>query len=144
MSGFSDGRPCPVCNQIMNVSTDWKPVDSVSMFCPHCGFHGITELMLLSEEDRASFCEDYEEECVPLTLEQRQQFLKDFQEMFGPLSADAQAAYLGQPVSEKKKVLISVRGGVAYVDTCPEGVAVEIVDHDNVEAESAEARGHAH
>ena len=144
MSGSSESRPCPVCSLDMNVSTDWKPVDSVSMFCPHCGFHGTTELMLLSEADRVEFCESYSEECVPLTLEQRQQFLKDFQEMFGPLSADAQAAYLGQPVSEKKKVLISVRGGVAYVDTCPEGVAVEIVDHDDLEAESAEARGHAH
>jgi len=128
----------------MNVYSDSKPVDSVAMFCPHCGFHGTTELMLLSEAERVEFCDSYSEECVPLTLEQRQQFLKDFQEMFGPLSADAQAAYLGQPASEKKKVLISVRGGVAYVDACPEGVAVEIVDHDNVEAESAEARGHAH
>jgi hypothetical protein len=128
----------------MNVSTDWKPVDSVAMFCPHCGFHGTTELMLLSEAERAEFCESDEEEYVPLTLEQRQQFLKDFQEMFGPLSADAQATYLGQSVSEKKKVLICVRGGVAYVDACPNGVAVEIVDHDNVEASAQEVRGHAH
>jgi hypothetical protein len=128
----------------MNVYTGWKPVDSVSMFCPHCGFHGTTELMLLSEAERAEFCESYSEECVPLTLKQRKQFLKDFQEMFGPLGANAQAAYLGQPVSEKKQVLISVRGGVAYLDACPEGVAVEIVDHDNVEAEAQEVRGHAH
>jgi len=127
----------------MNVSTDWKPVDSVSMFCPHCGFHGTTELMLLAEEDRVEFCANSDEECVPLTLEQRQQFLKDFQEMFGPLGPEAQAAYLGQPLPKKKRVLISVRGGVAYVDICPKGVEVEIVDHDNVE-EAQEVGSHAH
>ena len=143
MSGCSDSRPCPVCNLNMNVYTDWKPVDSVSMFCPHCGFEGNTHLTLLSEEDRASLCEVQLEEYVPLTLEQRQQFLKDFQEMFGPLGPEAQAAYLGQPRPKKKRVLISVRGGVAYVDICPKGIEVEIVDHDNVE-EAQEVGSHAH
>ncbi len=31
------------------------------------------------------------------------------------------------------KVIIEVSGGVAYVTSCPEGVAVEIIDHDNEE-----------
>ena len=60
---------------------------------------------------------------------------------FGDLGPDAQAAYLGQPVSEKKKVLVSVRGGVAYVDACPKEVAVVITDHDNLAAGKAR-RGH--
>jgi hypothetical protein len=128
----------------MSVYTDWKPVDSVSMFCPHCGFRGTTELMLLPEEDRAEFCDSYSEECVPLTLAQRQQYLKDFQMMFGVLGPDVQAAYLGQPVSKKKRVQIGIRGGVAYVEACPKGVEVEIVDHDNLAAEAPEVRGHAH
>jgi hypothetical protein len=29
------------------------------------------------------------------------------------------------------KVIIGVRGGVAYVETCPEGIEVEIIDYDN-------------
>lgn len=33
-----------------------------------------------------------------------------------------------------KKVMIEVLGGVAYVKECPEGVEVEIIDHDNEEA----------
>jgi len=31
----------------------------------------------------------------------------------------------------KPQVLIAVRDGVAYVEDCPEGVEVRIVDHDN-------------
>lgn len=32
-----------------------------------------------------------------------------------------------------KKVVIEVSGGVAEVTTCPEGVEVVIIDHDNEE-----------
>ena len=39
----------------------------------------------------------------------------------------------------KKKVVIEVQGGVAYVAKCPRGVEVEIIDRDNEEAE-AEAK----
>ncbi len=35
----------------------------------------------------------------------------------------------------KPKVIIEVRGGVAYIAQCPENVEVEIVDYDNQEAE---------
>jgi hypothetical protein len=31
-----------------------------------------------------------------------------------------------------EKVIIGVRGGVAYVETCPEGIEVEIIDYDNL------------
>ena len=34
-------------------------------------------------------------------------------------------------VRNKKKVVIEVLGGVAEVTQCPEGVEVEIIDHDN-------------
>ena len=31
------------------------------------------------------------------------------------------------------KVLVAVRGGIAYEESIPDGVEVEIVDHDNLE-----------
>lgn len=34
-----------------------------------------------------------------------------------------------------KKVIIEVTGGVAEVTQCPDDVMVEIIDHDNQEAE---------
>lgn len=34
-------------------------------------------------------------------------------------------------VDDQVPVKITVRGGVAYVESCPECIAVEIVDHDN-------------
>jgi hypothetical protein len=35
----------------------------------------------------------------------------------------------------KRKVVIEVYGGVAEVTSCPDDVDVEIIDHDNLEAE---------
>jgi hypothetical protein len=40
---------------------------------------------------------------------------------------------------KKAKVVIEVWGGVAYVTKRPRGVEVEIIDHDNEEAEADEA-----
>ena len=40
----------------------------------------------------------------------------------------------------KQKVVVSVRGGVASLVSCPPGVTVRIVDHDNLEAERADRR----
>lgn len=37
----------------------------------------------------------------------------------------------------KLKVTVEVTGGVAEVTDCPDGVEVEIIDHDNLEAEAA-------
>lgn len=34
---------------------------------------------------------------------------------------------------QKLRVVISVRGGVAYVEEAPRGVEVEIIDYDNLE-----------
>jgi hypothetical protein len=42
---------------------------------------------------------------------------------------------------KKKKVVIEVLGGVASVAKCPDGVEVEIIDYDNIEAEAEEAQG---
>jgi hypothetical protein len=36
----------------------------------------------------------------------------------------------------KKQVVIEVLGGVATVTECPDDVEVEIIDHDNEEAEA--------
>ena len=140
MSGCSFSNTCPVCGLDLNVYTDSKPVDSVSLFCGHCGFQGSTCFTLLSEEERAGDCDDYSEEFVPLTVQERRGFLKDFEETFGPLAPAVRAAYLGRP-KPKQRVRISVRGGVVYVDACPKDVAVIITDHDNLAAGKAR-RGH--
>ncbi|MCX7006344.1 MAG: hypothetical protein NTY53_03690 [Kiritimatiellaeota bacterium] len=81
----------------MNVYTDWKPVDSISMFCPHCGFSGYTSFTLLPESERAETCDVQLEELVPLTPAQRQEHLKAFADCFGALAPKAAAAYLQEP-----------------------------------------------
>lgn len=43
-----------------------------------------------------------------------------------------------------KRVVIHVRGGVAYADDVPEGVEVEIIDHDNEGREEEEERTITH
>lgn len=40
---------------------------------------------------------------------------------------------LGQSGPPKPKARVSVRGGVAYLDYCPAGMEVEIMDYDNRE-----------
>jgi hypothetical protein len=40
----------------------------------------------------------------------------------------------------RPKVVVEVTGGVAEVTTCPDGVDVEIIDHDNLEAEAEQAK----
>lgn len=40
------------------------------------------------------------------------------------------------------KVVIEVRGGVAECTTCPEGVEVEIIGHDNLDATCGECGDH--
>ena len=97
MSGCSDSKPCPVCGQPMNVYTDWKPVDTVSLFCPHCGLSGYTSLTMLPEPERAETCDVQVEVLVPLTGDQRQAHLKAFAECFGALDKKATAAYLKEP-----------------------------------------------
>jgi len=37
----------------------------------------------------------------------------------------------------KPKVVIEVSGGIADVTSCPDGVDVEIIDHDNLEEEAS-------
>ena len=46
----------------------------------------------------------------------------------------------GNIVYEDSKVIVEVRGGVAEVTQCPAGIEVEIIDHDNRDAEAEEAR----
>jgi hypothetical protein len=40
---------------------------------------------------------------------------------------------------EKLKVVVEVSGGVAHVTLCPEGVEVEIIDHDDEPAPAEES-----
>ncbi len=37
------------------------------------------------------------------------------------------------------KVVITVLGGVAEVESCPDGIEVEIIDYDNLEAEAEQS-----
>lgn len=53
--------------------------------------------------------------------------------------APAVARAMLEVSGQKQKVVVSVRGGVAEVVRCPTGVKVQIIDHDNLEAE-AEAK----
>lgn len=39
---------------------------------------------------------------------------------------------------EKPRVIVEVSGGVAYVTPCPEGVEVEVIDHDDESAPEEE------
>lgn len=39
------------------------------------------------------------------------------------------------------RVIVSVRGGVAEVETCPDGVEVVVIDHDNLHENIVEALG---
>ncbi len=135
MSGCSDSKACPVCGQDMDVYTDYKPFDTVNMTCIYCGFNGYVKCGMQCDEDRkASFLAQGRDESdyKPLTNKQRQQYLKEFKNLCGnELSAEDEALYLGRPYKDSKKVVISVRGGVAYVEQAPAGIEVEIVDFDN-------------
>jgi uncharacterized protein YbjT (DUF2867 family) len=44
-------------------------------------------------------------------------------------------------IAKPRKVVIHVRGGVAYVEDAPKDVDVEIVDFDNREEEERDAKG---
>jgi len=45
-----------------------------------------------------------------------------------------------QVSGNRQKVVVSVRGGVAELVSCPPGVSVRIVDHDNLAAEQEDRR----
>ena len=45
-----------------------------------------------------------------------------------------------QVCGNRPKVVVQVRGGVAEVVRCPTGVQVQIIDHDNLDAEAADQR----
>lgn len=136
MSGCSDISTCPICGGDMETYTDYKPVDTVSMICYHCGFEGYTRYGMLPGDVRDERMRDGGMKPEqPLSLEDRKRNLASFKETFGDLTPEQEAAYLGIPVAAgavKPKVLIAVRGGVAYVENCPEGVEVRIVDYDNM------------
>ena len=135
MSGCSDSRDCPVCGGSMDVYTDYKPFDTVNMTCIHCGFYGFVKCGMECDEDRkASFLAQGGDEAdfEPLTEEQRKEYLDNFKSLCGnELSAEEEALYLGLPYKPSGKVVITVRGGVAYVEQAPAEIEVEIVDLDN-------------
>jgi len=137
MSGCTDTSPCPICGTSMTVYTDWKPVDIVWMECGHCGFDGYMKFGMRPEHDRQDRIEDVRV-LEPLSMEQKQEYLQVFKKMFGDgtMSEQEQSQYLGLSgavveQSVRQKVLISVRGGVAYVEQSPAEIEVEIVDYDN-------------
>jgi len=43
----------------------------------------------------------------------------------------------------RQQVVVSVRGGIAETVSCPPGVTVKIIDHDNLEAEEEDKRRRA-
>ena len=138
MSGTSDNKPCPVCGQDMDVYIDWKPFDIVNMNCVHCGFNGYVKIGMEPDEERRASWESSgldPADFKPLSESQRREYLETFKVLCGTGELDVQqeALYLGLPVPDNRKVVISVRGGVAYLEKKPEGMEVEIVDYDNLE-----------
>lgn len=49
--------------------------------------------------------------------------------------AQAEGAVTDPAAVARPRVVVEVSGGVAEVTECPDGVDVDIVDHDNIEAE---------
>ena len=132
MSGNSDTKPCPICRRELEIHHDLKPIDRLDIICGHCGFRGYTvydmapidEVRL--EHDIPNTTPD------PLTPKQRRLYIKKYAVVFGRLSPAEEATYLNKTVP-KPKAIVSVHGGVAYLDQCPEGFEVEIIDYDNRE-----------
>ena len=62
MSGISESKECPVCGNQMGTYNDWKPYDTSSGECPHCGFLYYTKVERLDltdlNEKRAEYNED--------------------------------------------------------------------------------------
>jgi len=116
----------------MDVYTDYKPFDTVSMNCIHCGFYGYVKCGMNCDEERKVSFGRNESDFEPLTEKQRKEYLAEFKSLCGnEISAEEEALYLGLPYKPTNKVVITVRGGVADIERCPPGVEVEIKDFDN-------------
>ncbi len=129
-------QPCPICwHNTVEPIAGLKVAEMVSDLCHLCGFVGYTRCDLLPFDKLNELLQARgHAPAQPLPFKDRRQNLSVFVQAFGDIPRDQKAAYLGlnaEAPSDALKVRISVRGGVAYVDVCPDGVQVEIVDHDS-------------
>lgn len=60
MSGWSDSRNCPNCDEEMFISGENRPFDAVSGDCPNCGFYYHTEGSQMSLEELNDLREEHE------------------------------------------------------------------------------------
>ncbi len=127
---------CPVCwHNTADPRREPKAVETISLICGHCGYAAYERHdMLPNDELNALLRARGKEPVPPLDLRERVNHLVVFTRENGDLPLERKAQYMGpfgDAVPDTLKVRISVRGGVAYVKGYPDGVKVEIVDHDN-------------
>ena len=60
MSGWSDSRDCPNCDEEMFISGENRPFDAVSGDCPNCGFSYHTQGSQMSLEELNDLREEHE------------------------------------------------------------------------------------
>ena len=133
-------NPCPVCwHNTVEPVIDLKVAETVVDLCHRCGFAGYARCDLLpldklNEILQAKGCTLAQ----PLSFKERRQNLSVFVNAFGDIPREQKAEYLGlnSESPDELHVRILVRGGVAYVEDCPAGVKVEIVDHDNTKGDT--------
>jgi hypothetical protein len=70
MSGVSGETNCPICNEQMDIYSDYKPFDNVNGGCLNCGFRYWTECEQMSLEDVNELRKDYNDNNEPPKNEQ--------------------------------------------------------------------------
>ncbi len=90
MSGTNDSRPCPICNEMMDIYIDWKPFDYSTAQCLNCGFYlepRIGQMDLESINDlRKEFNENMDlkkkDELKPLKQENLDKYKNDIEKFW--------------------------------------------------------------
>lgn len=85
MSGFSEGQPCPICNDEMDVYTDHKPFNHSSGACIYCGFYFQPKVGQMELEEINTLRTDYnenndpseDEKLKPLTKKDLKKYARD-------------------------------------------------------------------
>ncbi len=133
MALYVDMNPCPICGGDMMLSMDNKPIEWVNMNCDRCGFEGTTKFRMLPNDRRIKHAHAFSNRPVkPLTDANRRLYWSKFKKLFRTdQTAEGKAAYLGLPSANSLRVVVGILNGVVYVDNCPAGVKVKIVNHDN-------------
>lgn len=82
MSGCSGNQKCPACGGVLYTYSDYKPVDSISGECLHCGFAYQTQYYRMSLKDVNARRADFDN-LRPLT--KLAKIFKKFTKRFGEI-----------------------------------------------------------